>query len=296
MKIKRLQRTNYFTGMLLSAEALQREQEYHLERHRRQNRYLHGWGVVSGLGVSIEAGAIVVSPGLAIDCAGNELVVDLSAQILFDSGGAEVNEAGQKVLAEVGRSLSALKDYTIQVGGHTDHQRVTNPETQERFPTNWELSTARATNVVRFLEERGKIPGTRLVATGFNQFRPVAGNTTEEGRQKNRRIELMRDLTDDDVRDVLRRGIKRRRESVEMYEKGGRNDLVEKERAEIAALEKYLPANVGDDEIRDAVRLAIGAGANTIGALMGAVMPRFKGRAEGATINRIAREELSRQA
>jgi uncharacterized protein YqeY len=113
---------------------------------------------------------------------------------------------------------------------------------------------------------------------------------------KNRRIELMRDLTDDDVREVLRRGIKRRRESVEMYEKGGRNDLVEKERAEIAALEKYLPANVDDDEIRDAVRQAIGAGASNIGALMGAVMPRFKGRAEGATINRIAREELSRQA
>jgi uncharacterized protein YqeY len=113
---------------------------------------------------------------------------------------------------------------------------------------------------------------------------------------KNRRIELMRDLTDDDVREVLRRGVKRRRESVEMYEKGGRNDLVEKERAEIAALEKYLPANVDDDEIRDAVRQAIGAGASNIGALMGAVMPRFKGRAEGATINRIAREELSRQA
>ncbi|HJR62278.1 MAG TPA: GatB/YqeY domain-containing protein [Gemmatimonadaceae bacterium] len=113
---------------------------------------------------------------------------------------------------------------------------------------------------------------------------------------KNRRIELMRDLTDDDVREVLRRGIKRRRESVEMYEKGGRNDLVEKERAEITALEQYLPANVDDDEIRDAVRQAIGAGASNIGALMGAVMPRFKGRAEGATINRIAREELSRQA
>ncbi len=112
---------------------------------------------------------------------------------------------------------------------------------------------------------------------------------------KNRRIELMRDLTDADVQEVLRRGIKRRRESVEMYEKGGRNDLVEKEGAEIIALEKYLPANVSDDEIRDAVRQAVGAGANTIGALMSAVMPRFKGRAEGATINRIAREELSRQ-
>lgn len=113
---------------------------------------------------------------------------------------------------------------------------------------------------------------------------------------KNRRIELMRDLTDDDVRDVLRRGIKRRRESVEMYEKGGRSDLVARETAEIAALEKYLPANVSDDEIRDAVRQAIGSGAGNIGAVMGAVMPRFKGRAEGATINRIAREELSRQA
>jgi chemotaxis protein MotB len=122
---------------------------------------------------------------------GNELVVDLSAQILFDSGRAEVNEAGQKVLAEVARSLVAVKGYSIQVGGHTDQMRVTNPETRERFPTNWELSTARATNVVRFLEERGKIPGSRLVATGFSQFRPVAPNNTEENRQKNRRIELL---------------------------------------------------------------------------------------------------------
>lgn len=122
---------------------------------------------------------------------GNELVVDLSAQILFDSGRAEVNDAGEKVLADVGKSLAVLKDYTIQVGGHTDQTRVTNPETQERFPTNWELSTARATNVVRFLEERGRIPGARLVATGFSQFRPVAGNTSEENRQKNRRIEIV---------------------------------------------------------------------------------------------------------
>lgn len=112
---------------------------------------------------------------------------------------------------------------------------------------------------------------------------------------KNRRIELRRDLTDDDVLDVLRRGIKRRRESVEMYEKGGRTDLVEKERAEISALEMYLPAGASDDEVRRVVRDAIAAGARNIGAVMGAVMPRFKGRAEGATINAIAREELSKQ-
>jgi uncharacterized protein len=112
---------------------------------------------------------------------------------------------------------------------------------------------------------------------------------------KNRRIELMRELTDDDVRDVFRRGIKRRRESIEMYEKGGRADLADREKAEVATLEKYLPANVSDDELREAVRQAIAGGAANIGAVMGAVMPRYKGRAEGATINRIAREELSRQ-
>ena len=109
---------------------------------------------------------------------------------------------------------------------------------------------------------------------------------------KNRRIELMRDLTDDDARDVLRKGIKRRREAIEMYDKAGRTDLASRERNEVTRLEAYLPANVGDDEIRAAVRAAIASGATTIGALMGKVLPQFKGRADGSTINRIAREEL----
>jgi chemotaxis protein MotB len=122
---------------------------------------------------------------------GNELVVDVSDQVLFESGQADVKEEGQKVLAGVAPSLARLKGYTIQVAGHTDRARVVNPETRERFPTNWELSTARATTVVRFLEERGKIPGTRLEAAGFAEFRPVAGNATAEDRQKNRRIELV---------------------------------------------------------------------------------------------------------
>lgn len=109
---------------------------------------------------------------------------------------------------------------------------------------------------------------------------------------KNRRIELMRDLTDDDAREVLRKGIKRRREAIEMYDKAGRTDLASREREEVRRLESYLPANVGDDEIRVAVRAAIASGATTIGALMGKVMPQFKGRADGSAINRIAREEL----
>jgi uncharacterized protein YqeY len=112
---------------------------------------------------------------------------------------------------------------------------------------------------------------------------------------KNKKIELKREPTDADVIDVLRKSIKRRRESVEMYTKGNRQDLADKESSEAAALEKYLPAQVSDEELRTAVRAAIAGGATQIGAVMGKVLPQFKGRAEGGTINAIAREELSKQ-
>ena len=111
---------------------------------------------------------------------------------------------------------------------------------------------------------------------------------------KNRQIELRRDLNDDDVTDVLRRGIKKRRESIEMFEKAGRTDLANKERNEVEALGKYVPAAVSDEEIRVAVRSAIAAGAANVGAVMGKVMAQFKGRAEGGVINAIVREELSK--
>jgi uncharacterized protein YqeY len=112
---------------------------------------------------------------------------------------------------------------------------------------------------------------------------------------KNRRIELRRDPADSDVIDVLRKAIKKRRESIEMYDKAARSDLADKERAEAAALEKYLPPAVDESEIRAAVRAAIEAGAPNIGAVMGKVVPQFKGRAEGGIINSIAREELGKQ-
>ena len=112
---------------------------------------------------------------------------------------------------------------------------------------------------------------------------------------KNKKIELKREPVDADVIDVVRKSIKRRRESIEMYTKGARKDLADKETAEAAALEKYLPAQVSDDELRAAVKAAIAGGATQIGAVMGKVLPQFKGRAEGGTINAIAREELSKQ-
>jgi uncharacterized protein YqeY len=112
---------------------------------------------------------------------------------------------------------------------------------------------------------------------------------------KNRGIELRRDLTDDDVVDVLRRGIKRRRESIEAFTQAKRDDLATREAGEVRALEGYLPAQAGEDEIRAAVRAAITGGAANIGAVMGKVLPQFKGRAEGGTISTIAREELARR-
>jgi uncharacterized protein YqeY len=109
---------------------------------------------------------------------------------------------------------------------------------------------------------------------------------------KNHEIALRRDLTDEDVVEVIRKAIKRRKESAEMYETAARQELATVERREAAALEVYLPAAPSDDEVRAAVREAVAAGAKQIGAVMGKVMPRFKGRLDGSVLNRIAREEL----
>lgn len=111
---------------------------------------------------------------------------------------------------------------------------------------------------------------------------------------RNREIEQRRPVTDDDAIDVIRRGIKKRKESVAMYTAGARHDLAEQEATEVALLERYLPAQVDPEEIRTAVRAALAAGATTVGAIMGRVMPAFKGRAEGAQITGIVREELAR--
>src|SRR5712691_11918005 len=98
---------------------------------------------------------------------------------------------------------------------------------------------------------------------------------------KNREIELARTPTDDETAEVLRRGIKKRRESVEVYEKVGRTEAAATETAEIKALEAFLPAAMPPEEIRAAVREAIAGGAKDMGKVMGAVMPQVKGRADG---------------
>lgn len=111
---------------------------------------------------------------------------------------------------------------------------------------------------------------------------------------KNREIELKRDATDDDTMDVIRKAIKKRRESVDLYRKAGRDDLADREQSEATALEGYLPAQIGPDTIRAAVRAAMDGGAANIGAVMAKVMPEFKGRADGNVINTVVREELAK--
>ena len=110
---------------------------------------------------------------------------------------------------------------------------------------------------------------------------------------KNREFELQHPVSDDEAAEVVRRGIKRRREAPEQYAAAGRADRAEMEFAEAKALEQFLPAAVDAAEIRRAVREAIAAGGKDLGKVMGQVMPQFKGRADGKLVNQIVREELA---
>jgi uncharacterized protein len=113
---------------------------------------------------------------------------------------------------------------------------------------------------------------------------------------KNRELEMTGPLADADVVEVVRKAVKRRREAVDAFTKGGRPELAERETEEARMLEAYLPPAVDPEEIRAVVRAAMAGGATTMGALMGQVTPRFKGRADGSQVSAIVREELARTA
>jgi chemotaxis protein MotB len=121
---------------------------------------------------------------------GGKLRVGLVDKILFDSGEAQISKRGESVLGRVGAVLATIDDKQIQVSGHTDKTPISG-KLVAQFPTNWELSTARATNVVRFLSEKAGVPADRLVASGYGEHHPVASNKTPAGRARNRRIEIL---------------------------------------------------------------------------------------------------------
>jgi chemotaxis protein MotB len=116
------------------------------------------------------------------------LTVDVAEQLFFDSGKAALKDGGKVVLKQVAAAMQAYDEKAIRVVGHTDDVPIAKAW-RNVFASNWELSAARATTVVRFLQEAGIEPG-RLIATGRAQYDPVAPNDSAEGRQKNRRIEI----------------------------------------------------------------------------------------------------------
>ena len=119
-----------------------------------------------------------------------KLKVTFVDKILFDSGSVTIKPKGKEVLLTLADSFRNNTAQGIVVEGHTDDVLI-GSALQDRFPTNWELSTARATSVVRFLQEKGNIAPERLTASGFSFYRPVDTNETEEGRKQNRRIEII---------------------------------------------------------------------------------------------------------
>jgi len=119
---------------------------------------------------------------------GGRLQVDLVDKILFDSGEAVVSKRGEGVLTRVGAVLATIDDKQIQVSGHTDNHPLSE---KAAFPSNWELSAARAINVVRFLTEKASVPPERLIASGYGEYHPIASNKNAAGRARNRRIEIL---------------------------------------------------------------------------------------------------------
>jgi chemotaxis protein MotB len=136
-----------------------------------------------------EMRAALESKDVTISQLQGKLTVNILDRVLFDSGEADLKPDGAAVLRKVAGILAQHPNLKIHVIGHTDNVPI-RPSARNRFPSNWELSTARATAAVRYLTEKAGVDPRRLGALGYGEFRPVADNTTTEGRARNRRIAI----------------------------------------------------------------------------------------------------------
>jgi chemotaxis protein MotB len=118
-----------------------------------------------------------------------KLTMDVVDKILFDSGESTVKEEGLAVLKRVVEILINVKDKNIRVEGHTDNVQIAG-RLAKKYPTNWDLSYARAINVTKYLQQQGIDPKI-LSATAFGEYQPIADNSTPEGKAKNRRIAII---------------------------------------------------------------------------------------------------------
>jgi len=111
-------------------------------------------------------------------------------RILFEFGKADLTPAGEKILKKVGEALNNIKGKKIRVTGHTDNVPI-HPDYVHQFPSNWELSAARAASVVRYFQEKPGLDPKDLEAVGRSFYHPEASNDTKKGRARNRRVEIL---------------------------------------------------------------------------------------------------------
>lgn len=169
-------------GMLATdlAETKEREARLRAEQEAQKKRMAKYRAVIEKFQKLVSSGK------LKIRIVRGSMVVEMASNILFPSGKAKLHDEGKAALEELAGILRTIEDRTFQIAGHTDNIPIKN----QKFPSNWELSTARAVTVVKFLQEAGVDPGN-LSASGYAEFQPAADNKEEDGRAQNRRIEIV---------------------------------------------------------------------------------------------------------
>ena len=169
-----------------NVEALQSEAEALALQRKEEMEEMRGTyeDLLEDMKAEIDKGEITITQ------LRGKLKVNMLDEILFDSGKTTIKSQGVEVLERLGSILVTVKDRAINIEGHPDNVPL-GAELGKRYPTNWELSAARATTVARYLQEKTGIDPGFLSATGYGEYQPVAPNETEEGRAKNRRIEIV---------------------------------------------------------------------------------------------------------
>jgi len=125
--------------------------------------------------------------GVEIELEREAISITLPCKKMFPPGSVELSEEGQETLLRIANVLKEMPERDIRIEGHTDNTGISG-SLKEEYPTNWDLSAKRAVNVVKFLIAKVNIEPSRLAALAFGEYRPIADNDTEDGRNKNRRI------------------------------------------------------------------------------------------------------------
>lgn len=156
------------------------------------------------------------------------------------------------------------------------------------------------TDIKRAMQEKNavKVSVLRMVmAAVFNKEKEKRNKLSKSGEEPSKLDELSQ-LTDDEVTEVISSEAKKRKESIEQYTKGDRQDLAEKEEQELELLSEYMPEQIPEDEVRKIVKQKIEelgiSGPQETGKLMGAIMPQLKGRVDGKVVSKIVQEEIKK--